>query len=277
VEAEQPAGAGDCGGVIERAEDVHSRPRQEREEKDVALERRLGATVDRHETLVTDGRACDVHGERDRQLSSNGDREFFDEVVLRHRQEDVNRSAAGEAGFEGVLVLDPVAPQARRSAVEDRPRFLVEGRLDAAAREGPRDVPSLRNGHRRTGITRRRALRADKGREHHPLLFVGPALDRLEDLSHAGEDTPAPALAGPESVLRLPLIEGSPRGKVGSQPLEPRVELAPELDGAGQAEPVAVRDVGIAALNAHHRLNARDYPPDTPSRRPSRRFSQARF
>jgi hypothetical protein len=30
------------------------------------------------------------------------------------------------------------------------------------------------------------------------------------------------------------------------------MELPPELDRASQAEPVAVRNVRIAALNAHH-------------------------
>jgi hypothetical protein len=86
-------------------------------------------------------------------------------------------------------------------------------------------------------------------------LVAGPARDGLEDLSHAGADSPRQlcVLAGFYGVLRLPLLEGGPRGEVGGQTLEPRVELTPDLDRASQAEPERIGNMGVSAVGAHVR------------------------
>ena len=64
-------------------------------------------------------------------------------------------------------------------------RLLVDGGLDAAARHGADDLPALVHGERRTGLSRRRALRPDDERPGGAEPLRVPAPQRLEDLSHS--------------------------------------------------------------------------------------------
>ncbi len=72
-----------------------------------------------------------------------------------------------------------------RSSREHGARLFVDGRLDAAAGDGARDLARLRDGEHRAGVTGRRALgRHNRGR-CDTLSLRGPARQRVEDVPHA--------------------------------------------------------------------------------------------
>ena len=196
-EAEELADLGHGGGVVDRAEDVHRRPRGEGGDEELSLGRvhdpRLAAGEELRGGAVVVGAdepfragflAGDPDLEGDRPLLADGLGDRGDELGIEPVDEDVHRAAAREADLEGLLVGDAVRLQARITAREHLAGLAVDGRLDAPACHGADDVAALGDGQHGARLARRRALGVDHGRDRHGRAVGGPALERLEDVPH---------------------------------------------------------------------------------------------
>ena len=203
METEEAADRRDRSRVVDGAEDVHPRSWRERLDEDVfvsypnecalaageelarrAVESTVGLGIPEDELLAAGLAARDGDCERGRALGLDRVAKRDDELGCERVDEDVNRAPAREADLERLLVGDPVAHEPRRPAREDVLRLVIDGGLDAAARNRSRDVPSLRDREHGARLARRGAFRLDDGRGRGAKPVSNPPLERRQNVPH---------------------------------------------------------------------------------------------
>jgi hypothetical protein len=125
------------------------------------------------------------HGEQDGATLVLDDRpQALEQQLVGLVDEDVDLAAAGQADLQRHVVRDPEREQARLGAVEHLLRGSVDLVLDAAPRNGARQLSARRDAELGADRPRCGSARGDDGGDRNSFASAPPACDVSEDLLH---------------------------------------------------------------------------------------------